>query len=201
MWKADEYHSASDNTEPPLIKSFEHVLNTTALAILPSSSSSLSLQDLVLGWVGTSVDFTLKRLFKKIHHLGEVTSATSKNFESCPSESLPTPDSTCGAGTRGVEWQEKIPSKPLASLVGIDNEFTNRLWLSPWECLKSRHFTSLIVSQLNIMDSGRLCKAPGLSSSSPYPRTELTRQILRFYKVLAPPPPVLWVILFCCCDQ
>lgn len=101
MWKADEYHSASDNTEPLLIKSFEHVLNTTALAILPSSSSSLSLQDLVLGWVGTPVDFTLKRLFKKIHHLGEVTSATSKNFESCPSESLPTPDSTCGAGTRG----------------------------------------------------------------------------------------------------
>lgn len=89
MWKADEYHSASDNTEPPLIKSYEHVLNTTALAILPSSSSSLSLQDLVLGWVGTPVDFTLKRLFKKIHHLGEVTFATSKNFESRPLSHFP----------------------------------------------------------------------------------------------------------------
>lgn len=69
----------------------------------------------------------MKRLFKKIHHLGEVTSATSKNFESRPSEPLPTPDSTCGAGTKGVEWQEKISSKPLASLVGTDNEFTNSL--------------------------------------------------------------------------
>lgn len=133
-------HWSSFITEPVL-------RNTTAYPSGPLPLCPPSYRIFWLGWVGTPGDFTFKRFFKKkIHLLGEVTSATSKNFKSCPLESLPSPDNTCWDGTKVVEWPEKVPSKPLASLVGIDNEFTGPLWLSPWELRKSRHFICLIVS-------------------------------------------------------
>ena len=108
MWKAEEDLSALGSIEPLLIKSSELILlNTTALSILPSSSSSVFLQDLLtrLSWDSRRLHF--KETFKSIYVLGEVTS-TSKNFKSSPLEPLQVMLVEL-VQTKGVEWHEGCP--------------------------------------------------------------------------------------------